>query len=80
VMIAVSIGFGVFPMHLYNVVRSGVDPLVARITHVVPIATQDREYTRQPSAVSHQLPPPRNSTARELTARQLKAASITGTP
>jgi NADH-quinone oxidoreductase subunit M len=25
-------------MHLYNVVRSGVDPLVAKITHVVPIA------------------------------------------
>jgi NADH-quinone oxidoreductase subunit M len=38
VMIAVSIGFGLFPMHLYNVVRSGVDPLVAKITHVVPIA------------------------------------------
>jgi NADH-quinone oxidoreductase subunit M len=40
VMIAVSIGFGLFPMHLYNVVRSGVDPLVARITHVVPIAAE----------------------------------------
>jgi NADH-quinone oxidoreductase subunit M len=38
VMIAVSVGFGIFPMHLYDVVRSGVDPLVARITHVVPVA------------------------------------------
>jgi NADH-quinone oxidoreductase subunit M len=37
-MISISIGFGIFPMHLYDVVRSGVDPLVARITQVVPIA------------------------------------------
>jgi len=43
VMIAVSVGFGLFPMHLYNVVRSGVDPLIAKITHVVPVATQERE-------------------------------------
>jgi NADH-quinone oxidoreductase subunit M len=40
-MIAVSVGFGIFPMHLYDVVRSGVDPLVARITRVVPIAETD---------------------------------------
>jgi NADH-quinone oxidoreductase subunit M len=38
IMIAVSVGFGIFPMHLYDVVRSGVDPLVARITLVVPVA------------------------------------------
>ena len=38
IMISVSVGFGLFPMHLYNVVRSGVDPLIARITHVVPVA------------------------------------------
>jgi len=38
IMIAVSVGFFFFPMHLYNVVRSGVDPLIAKITHVVPIA------------------------------------------
>jgi NADH-quinone oxidoreductase subunit M len=37
-MIAVSVGFGIFPMHLYSVVRAGVDPLVAKITYVVPIA------------------------------------------
>jgi NADH-quinone oxidoreductase subunit M len=43
IMIAVSIGFFFFPMHLYNVVRSGVDPLIAKITHVVPIASQERE-------------------------------------
>jgi NADH-quinone oxidoreductase subunit M len=38
IMIAISVGFGIFPMHLYDVVRSGVDPLVARITQVVPVA------------------------------------------
>jgi NADH-quinone oxidoreductase subunit M len=38
VMIAVSVGFGIFPMHLYDVVRSGVNPLIARITQVVPVA------------------------------------------
>ena len=42
-MIAVSIGFFFFPMHLYNVVRSGVDPLIAKITRVVPVASLDRE-------------------------------------
>ncbi len=39
-MIAVSIGFGIFPGHMYAVVRSGVDPLIARITKVVPLAEQ----------------------------------------
>ncbi len=38
IMIAVSVGFGIFPMHLYSVVRAGVDPLVAKITYVMPIA------------------------------------------
>ncbi|MGD9729378.1 MAG: hypothetical protein AB7V39_23790, partial [Nitrospiraceae bacterium] len=42
-MISVSIGFGIFPGHLYSVVRSGVDPLIARITHVVPVAEQPIE-------------------------------------
>lgn len=42
-MIAVSIGFGIFPGHLYSVVRSGVDPLIARITKVVPIAEHSIE-------------------------------------
>ena len=36
-MIATSIFFGIFPVHFYNVIRSGVDPLIARITHVVPV-------------------------------------------
>ena len=43
IMITVSIGFFFFPMHLYNVVRSGVDPLIAKITRVVPVASLDRE-------------------------------------
>ncbi len=38
VMIMVSVSFGIFPGHLYSVVRSGVDPLIARITKVVPVA------------------------------------------
>ena len=42
-IITVSIGFFFFPMHLYNVVRSGVDPLIAKITRVVPVASQERE-------------------------------------
>ena len=40
VMIMVSVSFGIFPGHLYSVVRSGVDPLIARITKVVPVAEQ----------------------------------------
>jgi NADH-quinone oxidoreductase subunit M len=43
IMMTVTIGFFFFPMHLYNVVRSGVDPLIAKITRVVPVASQDRE-------------------------------------
>ncbi|HSA65506.1 MAG TPA: NADH-quinone oxidoreductase subunit M [Nitrospira sp.] len=43
IMILVSIGFGIFPMHMYNVVRSGVDPLVAKITLVVPVAENTGE-------------------------------------
>jgi NADH-quinone oxidoreductase subunit M len=43
IMITVSIGFFFFPMHLYNVVRSGVDPLIAKIIRVVPVASQERE-------------------------------------
>ena len=42
-MIACSIAFGIFPGHFYDVIRSGVDPLVTRITAVVPLAAQDRE-------------------------------------
>ncbi len=73
-MIAVSIGYGIFPGHLYSVVRSGVDPLVARITHVVPLA-QD---SSQPSAISHQLAATEVTTP-ELTADRLKADGSTGT-
>ena len=43
VMIAVTVGFGLFPMHLYDVVRSGVNPLIARITQVVPVASDEPE-------------------------------------
>lgn len=39
-MIATSIFFGIFPGHFYNVIRSGVDPLIARITHVVPLKAE----------------------------------------
>jgi NADH-quinone oxidoreductase subunit M len=50
IMITVSVGFFFFPMHLYNVVRSGVDPLIAKITRVVPVALQERET----SGVKHE--------------------------
>ncbi len=73
-MIAVSIGYGIFPGHLYSVVRSGVDPLVARITHVVPLA-QDGGHL---SAFSCQLAAP-GPLASGLTADQLKSESVTGT-
>ena len=38
-----GIAFGIFPGHFYDVIRSGVDPLVTRITAVVPLAEQTRE-------------------------------------
>ncbi len=52
-MITVSIGFGIFPGHLYSVVRSGVDPLIARITKVVPVAEQ---LHNSPQAAAPMLP------------------------
>ncbi|MDF2458853.1 MAG: nuoM [Nitrospira sp.] len=55
IMIVVSIGFGLFPMHMYNVVRSGVDPLVAKITLVVPVADARDEHAvpqERPSSVT----------------------------
>jgi NADH-quinone oxidoreductase subunit M len=48
IMITVSIGFFFFPMHLYNVVRSGVDPLIAKITRVVPIAASGAGFGTVP--------------------------------
>ena len=39
-MIATSIFFGIFPGHFYNIIRSGVDPLIARITEVVPLKAE----------------------------------------
>ncbi len=42
-MIGCSIVFGIFPGHFYDVIRSGVDPLLSRIIQVVPLAAQDRE-------------------------------------
>ena len=51
VMIMVSISFGIFPGHLYSVVRSGVDPLIARITKVVPVAEHPMNSPRTISSV-----------------------------
>src|SRR5690348_17180822 len=39
-MIATSIFFGIFPGHFYDIIRSGVDPLIARITEVVPLKAE----------------------------------------
>ncbi|MEP7150219.1 MAG: NADH-quinone oxidoreductase subunit M [Nitrospira sp.] len=49
IMITVSISFGIFPGHLYSVVRSGVDPLIARITKVVPVAEHPMNSPRATS-------------------------------
>ena len=56
-MITISIGFGIFPMHLYEVVRSGVDPLIARITHVVPVAESDEALRKVKDAAVLTKPP-----------------------
>lgn len=56
-MITISIGFGIFPMHLYEVVRSGVDPLIARITHVVPVAESDEGSRSVKTAAEITQPP-----------------------
>ena len=40
IMIACSIGYGIFPGHFYDVIRSGVDPLLARITEITPLISQ----------------------------------------
>ncbi|MEX5214238.1 MAG: NADH-quinone oxidoreductase subunit M [Nitrospiraceae bacterium] len=45
-MMACSIGFFLFPGHFYSVVRSGVDPLVARISKVVPVAAVEPSAER----------------------------------
>jgi NADH-quinone oxidoreductase subunit M len=44
-MIVCSITFGLFPGHFYNVIRSGVDPLIARITKTAPLASQESQKT-----------------------------------
>lgn len=63
IMITVSISFGIFPGHLYSVVRSGVDPLIARITKVVPVAEHPM---KMPHATSPTVP---LSTSREALAK-----------
>jgi NADH-quinone oxidoreductase subunit M len=40
IMMGISIVFGIFPGQLLHVIRSGVDPILARIIDVAPIATQ----------------------------------------
>ncbi|MGQ0695988.1 MAG: complex I subunit 4 family protein [Nitrospiraceae bacterium] len=75
IMIAVSVGFGIFPMHLYSVVRAGVDPLVAKITYVVPIASEDSERSPQLSAVGQQFAG-WESLPSGLTADQLNAKGL----
>ena len=43
IMITTSIFFGIFPMHFYHVVRSTVEPMIDRITQVVPVITQNAQ-------------------------------------
>jgi NADH-quinone oxidoreductase subunit M len=46
-MIGCSITFGIFPGQFYKVIRSGVDPLVARIVQVAPLAAGDAAGERR---------------------------------
>lgn len=66
IMITVSISFGIFPGHLYSVVRSGVDPLIARITKVVPVAEHP---TNSPQAIWPAVP---RTTTREAIAQVIQ--------
>jgi NADH-quinone oxidoreductase subunit M len=65
-MIATSIFFGIFPGHFYNIIRSGVDPLIARITEVVPLKAEG-QTNNELSAVSYQPSDP-NSEGSKLSA------------
>jgi NADH-quinone oxidoreductase subunit M len=83
IMIVVSIGFGLFPMHMYNVVRSGVDPLVAKITLVVPVADARDEHAVpqvRPSPVTTS--PVRTSASPLVATKPAKATPqpVTGMP
>ena len=51
-MIACSISFFFFPGHFYSVIRSGVDPLIARITRVAPLASDIGEQSHGSAAGS----------------------------
>jgi NADH-quinone oxidoreductase subunit M len=55
-MIACSVGFGIFPGHFYQVIRSGVDPLIARITPVAAVAADDRKASSVRREVSNNEP------------------------
>ena len=63
IMITVSISFGIFPGHLYSVVRSGVDPLIARITKVVPVAEHPLD-TPPTASLAPVRPTPPNAVAK----------------
>lgn len=65
-MMACSIGFFLFPGHFYSVVRAGVDPLVARISKVVPVATIEPSADRTVELASS----PPGSTAPQQEARR----------
>jgi len=51
-MIGCSIVFGIFPGHFYDVIRSSVDPLLARIVVVAPLAAEDGDELRVTSEKS----------------------------
>ncbi len=40
IMIGCSVAFGIMPGHLLDVIRSGVDPILARIIEVAPMVTE----------------------------------------
>ena len=69
-MIGCSIVFGIFPGHFYDVIRSSVDPLLARIAVVAPLANQDRDGLGvRPAASSAER---REATAHAIAPRALR--------
>lgn len=81
-MIACSIAFGIFPGHFYDVIRSGVDPLVTRITQVAPLASQNggaepREASGGPVAFPGPTGPRREAKSLLVTPNPLRLTSGT---
>ncbi len=79
-MMACSIGFFLMPGHFYSVVRAGVDPLIARITKVEPVAQGDSTpsvyRTQNTSYVIGDLPAPKVTPIATVTDEAARAGRV----